>query len=172
MKKIYQIIILICLSTFCNSINLETTFCENTENTCENTENPRNESKNNNTNKILIISFIILFIIYIFFLNNETLNYNIEELYKIAVEISNNSTVRGWELIHKVLKDLDPTATNNENIHQLLKFLNPTSINKNELIQILENLIKLDKETPNIFSVNSVFFGKSIKKLIEFIKNI
>nr|AEV52408.1 orf201 [Phytophthora cinnamomi] len=184
MKKVYKIIILIFLTIFINCEEQNITNCEEQNITnceeqnitnCEE-QNITNCEEQNITKKILIISSLILLslLLLLFFYSNESLNYNIDELYKISVEISNNCTVKGWETIHQILKDMDPTsATKNKNIvHQILKNINLPPIDINNLIQILENLIQMDKDTPNIYSVNSYLFEKSINKLIKFLKNI
>nr|AEV52398.1 orf201 [Phytophthora cinnamomi]AEV52399.1 orf201 [Phytophthora cinnamomi]AEV52404.1 orf201 [Phytophthora cinnamomi] len=193
MKKMYKIIILIFLTIFINCEEQNITNCEEQNITnceeqnitnceeqnitnCEE-QNITNCEEQNITKKILIISSLILLsllLLFFFFYSNESLNYNIDELYKISVEISNNCTVKGWETIHQILKDMDPTsATKNKNIvHQILKNINLPPIDINNLIQILENLIQMDKDTPNIYSVNSYLFEKSVNKLIKFLKNI
>nr|WOX01725.1 hypothetical protein [Phytophthora palmivora] len=176
MKKIYKIIISILIIIFTNCEEQNITNCEEQNITNCEEQNITNCEEQNITNKKLIISclLLILSIILIFFYSNESLNYNIEELYKISVEISNNCTVKGWETIHQILKDIDPTSsTIDKNIvHQILKNINLTPININNLIKILEDLIQKDKNTPYIYSVNSFLFEKSINKLIDFLKNI
>ena len=169
MKKFYQIIILI---FFIININGNITFCETNQESLE--TNQESLEKPINQKIIIIISSLILLslLLTFLFLSTENLNSNIDELYKISVEISNNCTVIGWETIHQVLKDISYKVVDEENPHQVLNLINYESLNKDKLIEILDNLIALDKQIPNRFSFNSYFFEKSIRKLIEFLKNL
>jgi len=78
-----------------------------------------------------------------------------EMVYKFSSEISKTCTVRSWETIHKVLKDLD-MKTNN----------------KNEIINELEQLLEISIKNPAQFSRNSECFEKSLIKFIQFLKEI
>jgi hypothetical protein len=168
MKHISKILFLMLF----NFLTIETTLNEEitlNEKTILNEEITLNEKNK----KLLIYSIILLSIgLIILFWNEDTIYYNINELYKIAVEISANSTVKGWSIIHEVLKDMDPTSSKNEDIHLILKTVNSNLIDKEKLIETLENLIKLDLEYPNIYSLNSNYFRKSIIKFINFLKNL
>lgn len=76
-------------------------------------------------------------------------------LYKLSAELSNSSTVCSWEIIHKVLKDLEKEPFN------ILK-----------LIGELEKLRQMHLASPGQFSTNSISFEKSLVKLINFLKEL
>lgn len=76
-------------------------------------------------------------------------------IYKLSTEVSKSSTVQGWDIIHKVLKDL-----------------NTNSINRIQIIDELENLKEMNIKFPKEFSTNHVCFEKSLIKLINFLKEI
>ena len=76
-------------------------------------------------------------------------------LYKLSSELSKSCTVRSWEIIHKVLKDLEKD-----------------SFDGLELITELEKLKKINILFPGQFSTNHDCFEKSLIKLINFLKEI
>lgn len=76
-------------------------------------------------------------------------------LYKLSTELSKSSTVRSWEVIHNILKDLEKG-----------------SFNSLELIARLEKLKKDNVLFPGQFSTNHISFEKSLIKLIIFLKGI
>lgn len=78
-----------------------------------------------------------------------------EMIYKLSTEISKSCTVKSWETIHKVLKDLDTNK-----------------VDRVAIINELENLKKMNIEFPGQFSQNSECFEKSLIKLINFLKEI
>jgi len=119
-------------------------------------------------NLLYIISIISLIgLSYYLFINNFfDLSLNIKNighlkdldndgilLYKLSAELSKSSTVKSWDVIHKVLKDLDES-----------------SVNVLELITELEKLRKLNSLLPGDFSTNQDSFDKSLFKLINFLK--
>ena len=76
-------------------------------------------------------------------------------LYNLSAELSKSCTVRSWEIIHKVLKDLEKD-----------------SFNGLELITELEKLKKINILFPGHFSTNHNSFEKSLIKLINFLKEL
>lgn len=76
-------------------------------------------------------------------------------IYKLSAELSKSSTVQSWEIIHKVLKDLEKD-----------------SFDGLELITELEKLKKINILFPGQFSTNQDSFEKSLIKLINFLKEI
>jgi|SRR5687767_3841412 len=122
------------------------------------------------SNLFYIIGIISLVGVSIYLYNNDwfTLSQHINKighlkelddigniLYKLSTELSKSCTVRSWEIIHKVLKDLEKD-----------------SFDSLELITELEKLKKINKLFPGQFSTNHDSFEKSLIKLINFLKEI
>lgn len=76
-------------------------------------------------------------------------------LYKLSTELSKSCTVKSWEIIHKILKDLEKE-----------------SFDGLEMITELEKLKKINTLFPGQFSTNHDSFEKSLIKLINFLKEI
>lgn len=158
-----------------NFIKLNNDLLENqmiTEEDINETEKVQNQETNLMTwsNLFYIIGIISLVGISIYLYNNDwfTLSQNINKighlkeldnigniLYKLSTELSKSSTVRSWEIIHKVLKDLEKD-----------------SFDSLELITELEKLKKINILFPGQFSTNQDSFEKSLTKLINFLKEI
>ena len=122
------------------------------------------------SNLFYVIGIISLLGISIYLYNNDwfTINSHINKighlkniddignlLYKLSAELSKSSTVRSWEIIHNVLKELEKD-----------------SFNSLELITELEKLKKINILFPGQFSTNHDSFEKSLTKLINFLKEI
>ncbi len=76
-------------------------------------------------------------------------------LFKLSAEISKFCTVKSWDIIHNILKNLEKD-----------------SYNKQQIITELENLQDLNLKFPDEFSLNSDSFEKCLIKLINFLKEV
>ncbi len=122
-------------------------------------------------NLTYLLSFLLIIILIGYFYNNNLSIFDINNVFKIghleqfgingdiifrlSGEISKSSTVRGWDIIHEILKKM-----------------NKNNINKVDIINELETLKKLNLESPGIFSLHSESFEKSLTKLIDFLNEI
>ena len=108
---------------------------------------------------LTLISIYVLYVLNINDFNTSNLSHltNLneigEKLYKLSAELSNSSTVCSWEIIHKILKEVEKG--------DILKLINE-----------LELLKEMNIANPGKFSTNSNSFEKSLIKLIKFFKEI